>query len=92
MPDRSRHNSYCKTMKKTLLNALKNADAELSAMGQVKIDSEVMSHISGGGYDSSGAYCTISGECNSSGNSCRGAGFIINLLTGEIGNPVMPKR
>lgn len=37
------------------------------------------SQISGGGYDSSG-------------NSCRGAGFIINLLTGELGNPVMPKR
>lgn len=79
-------------MKKNLVDALKNADEELSSSGQVKIDSEVMSHISGGGYDSSGAYCTISGECNSSGRSCRGAGFIINLLTNELGNPVMQKR
>lgn len=79
-------------MKKNLINALKNADAELSTSGQVKIDSEVMSHISGGGYDSSGAYCTISGECNVSGRSCRGAGLIINLLKGDVGNTVMQKR
>lgn len=79
-------------MKKNLIKALKDADAELSFLGQVKIDSEVMSHISGGGYDSSGAWCTISGECNSSGRSCRGAGFIMNLLSGELGNPVMAKR
>ena len=92
MPDRSRRNRLLSTMKKSFINALKDADAELSVLGQVKIDSEVMSHISGGGYDSSGAYCTISGECNLSGRSCRGAGFIINLLTFELGNPVMQKR
>lgn len=79
-------------MKKNLINALKNADAELSTSGQVKIDSEVMSHISGGGYDSSGAYCTISGECNVSGRSCRGAGLIINILSFDWGNSSVPKR
>lgn len=78
-------------MKKDLLNALKNADAELSALGQLKIDSEVMSHISGGGYDSSGGWCTISGECNASGRSCRGADFFINLFSFDVGGSV-PKR
>ena len=79
-------------MKKNLINALKKADAELSVSGQVKIDSEVMSHISGGGYDSSGAYCTISGECNASGRSCRGANLIINILSFDLGNFSTPKR
>ena len=72
-------------MKRNLIDALKNADTELSTSGQVKIDSEVMSHISGGGYDSSGNWCTISGECNLSGRSCRGAGFIMNLLDFDTG-------
>ena len=79
-------------MKKNLINALKKADAELSVSGQVKIDSEVMSHISGGGYDSSGAYCTISGECNASGRSCRGLDLMINILKADVGNAVMAKR
>lgn len=79
-------------MKKNLINALKNTDTELSASCEVKIDSEVMSHISGGGYDSSGAYCTISGECNSSGRACKGADLIINILSFDWGNGVMAKR
>ncbi len=93
MPDRSRQNCLSNTMKKNLINALKDADTELSVLGQVKIDSEVMSHISGGGYDSSGAWCTISGECNRSGRSCRGSNLLRNLLEGDTGffNP-LPRR
>lgn len=57
-------------MKKNLIQALENADAELSSKNSVKIDSELMNHISGG--FSSGDYCTISGECNWSRRSCSG--------------------
>lgn len=65
-------------MKNELLNALKNADTKLSASGQVKIDSDVMSHIGGGA--SSGAICSMSGECNSNGSSCRTVKGLVTLF------------
>jgi len=55
-------------MKRNLFQALENADHEMSVKNQVKIDSELLSHISGG--KSSGNLCTVSGECNSDGHSC----------------------
>lgn len=78
-------------MKKNLIDALKNADAQLSASGQVKIDSEIMGHISGGKDESSGRFCTISGECNVDGSSCYGYGFIMNLLNGTLGGQIQKR-
>ena len=55
-------------MKKNLFKALESANSELSKKGQVKIDSNLMNHISGG--RSSGMICTLSGECRPDGRSC----------------------
>ena len=55
-------------MKKNLLMALEDANSELASKNPVRIDSELMNHIAGG--KSSGNVCTVSGECNESGNSC----------------------
>lgn len=78
-------------MKGNLLQALQNADAEVSAMNQVTIDSELMSHISGGDANntvSSGDYCTISGECNYSRTSCAGFwNFLSHLFRGDALSP-----
>ena len=53
----------------TLLQELKNAERDYSNNHPVEFNKELMSKVHGGG-NSAGHVCTVSGECNSSGDDC----------------------
>ena len=62
--------------KKSLIDAWKMAEQDLSRKHPVEVNEQLMSQIHGGS-NSSGHICTISGECNDSGESC---GEILDIL------------
>lgn len=57
---------------KELIEAFKNAEGEIVKDNPVVINEEMMYNVHGGAK-SAGHVCTISGECNSGGESCGGA-------------------
>lgn len=56
----------------TLNNAWKNAESLAMANDSVEISRELLTQVYGG-EKSAGYICSVSGECNSSGETCGGS-------------------
>lgn len=71
-------------MKKSLKEAWKEAENQLSEQEPVEITAQQMASLYGGNKNSAGIICSVSAECRASGKACKAgqvAQFIFDALT-----------